>query len=40
MTEEQKRLILSRLRDRIAYDESPFQPDRVLERLYGEEDSG
>jgi hypothetical protein len=37
MNEEQKRLILSRLQNRVAYDESPFRPDAVLERLYGEE---
>ena len=38
MDEEQKRLILSRLRDRVAYNESPFQPERVLERLYPKEE--
>jgi hypothetical protein len=37
MSEEQKRLILSRLRDRVAYNESPFNPEETLQRLYGEE---
>jgi hypothetical protein len=37
MSNEQKRLILSRLRDRVEYNESPYPPDRVLERLYGKE---